>query len=187
MAGAHGVAAGQGDRKGDTPCRFKWISAEESKRVFHVQASMISLSGLLEGVMTGVTIAIILGLYGWIKWHVVKRKQINHLRHLISQGYDRIIRESGFYHQDQVINASVLQYHLFRKIIRDIDDALKYRANSLDFKKVHEIKMILIEIDSIINALDLGIGGYHKTPDKEFYETYFFGKFRKLKWLDLPQ
>ena len=28
---------------------------------------------------------------------------------------------------------------------------------------------------------DFGMGGYHKTPDKDFYETHFFGKFRELK------
>ena len=155
--------------------------------MFHVQSPLISLSGFIEGVITGVTIAIILGMYGGIKWHMARWEQINHLRHLISQGYDRIIRESGFYHQDQVINASIFQYYLFMNIMRDIDDALRYRANSLDFKKVHEIKMILIEINCIVSALDLGISGYHKTPDKEFYEMYFFGKFRELRWLGLPQ
>ena len=148
---------------------------------------MISLSGLIEGVVTGVTISVILGIYGWIKWCVSRRKQINHLRHLISYGYDRIIKESGHYHQKQVLNKSIFQYHLFLRIILDIEDALKYRANSLDFKKVHEIKMILIEIDSLISALDLGISGHHMTPDKKFYETYFFEKFRELKWLGLPQ
>ena len=148
---------------------------------------MISLSGLVEGVMIGVTIAIILGIYGWIKWRVSRREQINHLRHLISQGFDRIIREQGFYDREQVIPADILQYHIFRKIMRDLDDALKYRVNSLDFKKVHEIKMILIEIDCILSALDLGTASLHITPDIESYEAHFFGKFRNLKWLDLPQ
>ena len=71
--------------------------------------------------------------------------------------------------------------------MQDVDDALKYRANSLDVNKIHEIKMILIDIDCIIKALHLGISKHHKTPDKEFYETYFFGKFRKLKWLGLSE
>lgn len=155
--------------------------------MFHIQSPMISLSGLIEGVVTGVTIAIILGIYGWIKWCVSRRKQINHLRHLISYGYDRIIKESGHYHQKQVLNKSVFQYHLFNKIMQDVDDALKYRASCLDVKKVHEIKMILIETDCLIEALYLGPSGDHITPDNEFYETNFFGKFRKLKWLNLPQ
>ena len=146
---------------------------------------MITLSGLIEGVITGITIAVILGMYGWIKLCVARRKQVNNLRHLISHGYDRIIKESGYYHQDQVLNKSIFQYHLFNKIMQDVDDALKYRANSLDVNKIHEIKMILIEIDCLIKALYLGISGDHRTPDKEFYETYFFGKFRKLKWLGL--
>ena len=155
--------------------------------MFHIQSSMISLSGLIEGVMTGVTIAIILGIFGWIKWCVSRRRQINHLRHLISYGYDRIIKESGHYHQKQVLNKSVFQYHLFNKIMQDVDDALKYRSSCLDIKKVHEIKMILIEVDCLIEALYLGPIGDRITPDERFYETNFFGKFRKLKWLGLPQ
>ena len=107
--------------------------------MFNIQLPMISLSGLIESVVTGVTIAVILGIYGWIKWCVSRRKQINHLRHLISYGYDRIIKEAGHYHQDQVLNTSIFQYHLFNKIMQDVDDALNCRANSLDFKKVHEI------------------------------------------------
>ena len=148
---------------------------------------MISLSGLIEGVITGVTIAIILGIYGWIKWCVTRRKQINHLRHLISYGYNRIIKEAGHYHQEQVLNRSVFQFHLFNKIMQDVDDALKYRSSCLDINKVHEIKMILIEIDCLIKALHLGPIGDHITPDERFYEANFFGKFRKLKWLGLSE
>ena len=155
--------------------------------MFHIQLPMISLSGLIEGVVTGVTIAFILGIYGWIKWCVSRRRQINHLRHLVSYGYDRIIKDAGHYHQNQVLNTSVFQYHLFNKIMEDVDDALKYRASCLDVKKVHEIKMILIENDCLIKALYLGISGDHRTPNNEFYETNFFGKFRKLNWLSLPQ
>ena len=155
--------------------------------MFHFQLPMISLSGLIEGVVTGVTIAVILGIYGWIKWCVSRRKQINHLRHLISYGYDRIIKEAGHYHQKQVLNKSIFRYHLFNKIMQDIDDALKYRSSCLDIKKVHEIKMILIEIDCLIKALYLGISSDHITPDERFYETNFFEKFRKLKWLGLPE
>ena len=154
--------------------------------MFNVQTPTISLSGLIEGVVIGLTIAIFLSLCAWIKLLVDRRKQVNHLRHLISLGYERIIRESGFHHEEKVIPAYILQYHLFRNIMRDIDDALKYRSDSLDSRKVHEIKMILIEIDCIVTALDFGIGGHNRTPNKEFYEMHFFGKFRELKWLGLP-
>ncbi len=106
---------------------------------------------------------------------------------LISRGYDRIIGETGFEHREKVIPADILQYHLFKNIMRDIDDALRYRANSLNFKEVHEIKTILIEIDGIVGALDFGTGEWQKPPDTKFYEKHFFGKFRKLKWLDIPQ
>lgn len=155
--------------------------------MFNVEAPIISLSALIEGVVTGLTIAIVLGVCAWIKLLVDRRKQVNHLRHLISLGYERIVRESGFHHQEKVIPADILQYHLLRNIMRDVDDALKYRSNSLDSRKVHEVKMILIEIDCLISALDFGTGGYQRTPHKEFYETHFFGKFRELKWLRLSQ
>ena len=97
------------------------------------------------------------------------------------------IGETGLEHGEKIIPADILQYHLFKNIMRDIDDALRYRANSLNFNEVHEIKTILIEIDGIVSALDFGTGEWQKTPDKEFYDTHFFGKFRKLQWLDLPQ
>ena len=153
--------------------------------MFNIQMPIISLSGLIEGVVIGLTIAIFLSVCAWVKLLVDRRKQINHLRHLISLGYERIIRESGFIYHEKVMPADMLQYHLFKNIMRDIDDALKYRSNSIDSRKAHEVKMILIEIDSIFSALDFGIGGHHRTPNKEFYETHFFGKFRELKWLRL--
>ena len=146
---------------------------------------MISLSEIVEGVTIGITISIILGIRAWIKWRVTRRKQVNHLRHLISHGYDRIIGETGFEHREKVIPADILQYRLFQNIMRDIDDALRYRANSLKFNEVHAIKTILIEIDGIVSALDFD--QWQNTPNRTFYETHFFGKFRKLKWLELPQ
>ena len=155
--------------------------------MFNVQTPVISLSGLIEGVVIGLTIAIFLSVCAWVKLLVDRRKQVNHLRHLVSLGYERIIRESDFIYQEKVMPADMLQYYLFKNILRDIDDALKYRSNSLDSRKVHEVKMILIEIDSIVSASDFGIGGYHRTPNKEFYEMHFFGKFRELKWLGLSQ
>ena len=151
------------------------------------QAQMISLSELVEGVTIGITIAIILGIYTFCRRRLTRRKQVNHLRHLISQGYDRITGETGFSHREKVIPVDMLQYYLFRNIQRDLDDALKYRGDSLNFEEVHEIKAILIEIDCIASALDFGVRSYQNTPDMEFYEKQFFGKFRKLKWLGLPK
>ena len=45
--------------------------------------------------------------------------------------------------------------------------------------------MILIEIDGIVKALNFGTGEWQITPNMEFYETHFFGKFKKMKWLGL--
>ncbi len=67
---------------------------------------MISLSEIVEGVTIGITISIILGICAWIKWRVTRRKQVNHLRHLISHGYDRIIGETGFEHREKVSAAN---------------------------------------------------------------------------------
>ncbi len=155
--------------------------------MLEVMTQAISLSELAEGVMIGITIAIVLGIYAWSKRRFARREQINHLRCVVSQGYDSITRESGLDHQGRVIPADMLQCYLFKNIMQDLDDALKYRANSLNFREVHDVKSILIEIDGIFKALDFGTGISQRTPDMEFYETHFFGKFRKLKWLGLRQ
>lgn len=146
-----------------------------------VQAQIISFSGIAEGVASGITIAIILGIYAFCKRLRARRKQVKHLRHLIYQGYERIAGESDLSNQERVIPVDMLQYYLFKNIQRDLNDALRFRADSLSFKQLDEIKVILIEIDCMASARDFGVRSYQSTPNMEFYEKQFFGKFRKLK------
>ena len=152
-----------------------------------VQAQMFSFSGIAEGVASGITIAIILGIYAFCKRLWARRKQVKHLRHLIYQGYERIAGGSDFSSRERVIPVDMLQYYLFKNIHGDLNDVLRFRADSLSFKQVDEIKVILVEIDCMASARDFGVRSYQNTPDMEFYEKEFFEKFRKLKWLSLPK
>ncbi len=152
-----------------------------------VQTQIISFSGIVEGVASGITIAIILGIYAFCKRLRARRKQVKHLRHLICQGYERIAGGSDFSNRERVIPVDMLQYYLFKNIQRDLNDTLRFRTDSLSFKQVDEVKGILVEIDSLASARDFGVRSYQNTPDMEFYEKQFFEKFRKLKWLGLPE
>ena len=76
--------------------------------MFNVQAPIISLSGLIESVVTGLTTAIVLGVCAWIKLLRDRRKQVNHLRHLLSLGYERIVRESGFHGITEIDNPFII-------------------------------------------------------------------------------
>ena len=136
--------------------------------------------------MTGITIAFILGLYGWVKWRLTRRKQIHHLRQVIIHAHRVIVEQSGRYDESQVLNSDVFRYRYFTMTLEHLDDALKYQASALAPKQIHDVKMILIHIHSLIEAKYLGPIGDRISPSTQFYEGELFQPLKDLKWLGFP-
>ena len=151
----------------------------------NIQTPLITLPGLIEGVVTGITIAFILGLYGWVKWRLTRRKQLHHLKQVIIHAHRVIVEQSGRYDESQVLNSDVFRYRYFTMTLEHLDDALKYQASALAPKQVHDVKMILIHIHSLIEAKYLGPIGDRISPSTQFYENELFQPLKDLKWLGL--
>ena len=134
----------------------------------------------IEGIATGVIIAIILGAYHFWAKKRLEKEQIQYIRDVISKCYEVIKNAQDYKGKPRDIPKEAIRFVFYKEMVEDLKLALTDRSNDLSYEKKHDIKKVLRFHDEVLGKEGLSQG---KPPsDMGIYEM-LFDKFKKLTWL----
>lgn len=141
-------------------------------------------SVILEGVVSGLTITAIVGLFRWLDRLLRRRKQIKEIRNLIQENFIRIKEAKDLppISKDQEdYPADVERYAYFQKFRRELDVAVRFRATELSYSQVGDIHGVLRAIDTFFEEFSLET---RKVVPLKMAMNFYKGLAKK-KWLKL--
>ena len=146
------------------------------------------MPALLEGVVVGVTIAVLLGLAGWARARYREREQIRHIRTMLRNSYQGMRAATDIRDGPRHVSADLVRLWMFQGLLRQIECALAYRSSHLHYDKTFDIRSILVSVTAFLKMLETAgsQGGKHPKGIK-FYEQHFFEKLDDLNWLNLKK
>lgn len=131
----------------------------------------MELSEIINGVVTGLVLAIALASYDLVKNHLSKREQINYIRALILDGYHRV-------HNAENDETERLYYVLF---IRHLESAISTRSARLSYDEKRQILILMpYSSDGLIALPPAGV------PMPTGLVETTFEQFKEVPWLRLP-
>ena len=150
--------------------------------------SSADVSPLLEGIIVGVTIAVILGIAGWIRERYREREQIRHISDVVRKRYRVMLTVADIQDGPRLIPANLQRILLFKELLKQIERALVYRSSHLRYQRMFRIRSILDSVTNVMNELGIGESKGQRPPNgMKFYEQHFFEKLDDLKWLKLAK
>ena len=130
----------------------------------------VDLSWLWQGLASGVAIVVVVGAFGLVQSKWRQREQIDHLRTLVQDTYERMI---GFEHGSH-------RKTEFLRLVKTSDVLLQHRMPDLSYKKARDLHRVLAGVGVHTNFSGLGD---HTTMD--LYDWLFFQQVEAFRWLRL--
>ena len=153
----------------------------EPKRV--VRIPQLSSRDILQGVVIGITVALILGFYDLGKQLIERNTQIRYIREIIVEGMDLVacaqdatIVESG---ESRTVPAHRIRHAYFKDMQDKVESALNGLAVHVQYGKKRELLESLGIVDRIVDAFRGGI-----PTDPTTYDIPF-DQIRAMRWLGL--
>ena len=148
----------------------------------------VVVTGLAIGVASGVTTAILLGIFAWSRRRLERREQVRFIRRYILAVFARIgsLEQGPALPDTGSATGDLRRPRLarFRALLRDLEVFSNYRLTKLDYEIVAAIKRVLQALKD-----ETDVRYPHMTldlPNLEFYEIRY-GHFAELEWLGLPK
>ena len=139
-----------------------------------------TIDPFIEGIATGVIIAIILGAFHLLAKKHREKEQIQYIKDVISKCYEGIKNAQDYKGKPGSIPKEAIRFVFYKEMVEDLKLALAGRTNDLNYEKKYEIKKVLRFHNEILGEEGLGEG---KPPsDMRVYEM-LFSKFKELTWL----
>ena len=147
------------------------------------------IESVLGGVGAGVVVAIILGVYDWLRRSCGRKEQIRHIKTVIEKAEDRIQKaedEAQKASRDapeeikEKVNAHLFRFTYYKALIRELTIILEARAGELLSEQRYDLRAFLVSQEELISSLFP-----EKVPPMQFYEKYVFKNLYSLKWLKL--
>ena len=138
-----------------------------------------TIDPFIEGIVTGVIIAIIVGAFHFLAKKRREEEQIQYIKDVISKCYETIKNAHDYKGKPRDIPKEAIRFVFYKEMVEDLKLALADRTNDLNYEKKYEIKKVLRFHDEILGKEGLGQG---RPPDMRIYEM-LFDKFNELTWL----
>ena len=142
------------------------------------------LPTVIQGIVTGLTISIILGGYTKIQKTIRRRKQIKYIRNMLSKSMNLIQQSKPF--SDPEINRSATAEQMmslrYQELRRNIDPCLVNRSDEITYDEIKQITDTFFIIDWVLN--DPFFQEKRKIPELKLYRR-LFDELRVIKWLNL--
>ena len=150
------------------------------------------IESVLGGVGAGVVVAIILGVYDWIRRSCGRKEQIRHIKTVIEKAEDRIQKaedEAQKASRDardapekikEKVNAHLFRFEYYKALMRELTIILEDRSGELSYEQRYDLRAFLVSQEELISSLFP-----KKVPFMQFYEEYVFKNLYSLKWLKL--
>ena len=153
----------------------------------HVSRSEIVMKKIVEGVITGVVIALILGAYDLAKMRIGRTEQANYIKTLVEQARCDIQNaEQGVSDKNISIGPDQMRFLFYGRMLRELKDVLDNRSEALSYQQRHGL--IGFMGDQEIKRDELKGGGYPLGPEATaFYEEVVFRSLVSLDWLKLKE
>ena len=141
---------------------------------------------ILEGIVIGIVIALILGIYDWTRKKLRRREQIWHIRRFtrdaeqnIQEAKPLIVGEGNA----PRANIDEVRFVIYKGLIRDLTLALEDRSGELSYTQKYDLKYFIAGQDAITSIFP-----QNKIPSEiKFYEEHVFKRLHSLKWLELTK
>lgn len=130
----------------------------------------VGLSWLWEGLVSGVAIVAALGAFGLVRSKWRQHEQIDHLRALVIDTYERMI---GFEHGSQ-------RRREFLLLVKTLDVLLERRMPDLSYKKARDLNRVLAGVG--VHGDFSGLGNH---TGMDLYDHLFFQQVEAFPWLRL--
>ena len=146
------------------------------------------LPALLEGVVGGVTIAVLLGLAGWVRARYREREQSLPIHTMLRNSYQRMLNVTDMRDGPRHVSADMVRLLMFQDLLRQIECALASRSSHLHYDKTFDIRSVLVSVTAFLKVLETADPQSPKHPKgMQFYEQHFFEKLDALKWLGMAR
>lgn len=141
---------------------------------------------LIQGVVTGITIAALVGLFGWLREKYREWEQTRFVRNLLEDRYRSILNAGEIKDGDLYASIDRVRLTVFQELLRRVEYVLQYRSSSLHYKKVHDLQRVYTDVRSFMQMLNVDGPQVEKHPQgMRLYEQHFFGPLQELEWLQL--
>lgn len=130
----------------------------------------VDWSWLWEGLASGVAIIAVVGAFSLVQSKWRQREQIDHLRTLVEDTYERMI---GFEHASQ-------RKREFLRLVKTLDVLLQARMPDLSYKKARDLNRVLAGV-----GVHTDFSGLGDNTSMDVYNWLFFQHVEGFPWLRL--
>ena len=137
------------------------------------------IEGIVTGVGAGVVVAIILGVYDWLRRSSRRREQIRHIRTVVEtaeieiQKVVPIVLVEGRRPQ---VSVGKMRFALYKELIRELTIALEDRSGELSYEQRYELRKFIVKQETLLDTVFR-----EDTPSMKFYEQEVFKRFYSLE------
>ena len=136
-----------------------------------------------QAVVSGVTIAAIVGGFQGIRASWRQREQIKRLRLLLRDTYAKMAWEKPLPPTPGGTEVSLRTTRavLFEGLLRDVEATISYRSPDLHYTRLHQLREVLQSVKAFMAMLK----EHNKSIDGEMplYDEFFFDPLNALEWL----
>ena len=133
---------------------------------------------ILQGVASGLIIAIILGAYQWGERHMYGREQIRHLRDIVSVCYKELEVSALFLIG---VSPELRRFTIFKSCIERLENSIEYRSPQINHKKKYELKLIVSSAKQFLASRQQD----ENPPASMNFYIPTFVRLKNLPWMGL--
>ena len=138
---------------------------------------------IIEGVVIGVVVASLLGVYDRLRRSSRRREQIRHIRTVVEtaeieiQKAVPIVLIEG---RKPQVSVGEMRSALYKELIRELTIALEDRSGELSYEQRYELRKFIVRQETLLDTVFR-----EGRPSMEFYEQEVFEALRKLEWIQI--
>jgi len=137
------------------------------------------IESFVAGVGEGVVVAVILGLYDWLRRSSRRREQIRDIRTVvetaeieIQKAVPIVLVEGG----KPQVSVGKIRFVLYKELIRELTIALEDRSGELSYEQRYELRKFIVRQETLLDTVFRD-----GRPSMEFYEQEVFKRFYSLE------
>ena len=138
---------------------------------------------VFHGVVIGVTVTVIFGLYDLMNKRLNRQKQIKYIRAVVKERIDKMTSapdtQKNLSGDFPSISVDDVRRALYERMRKDIESAFEHRTSEITFDEKKEVKDALEVIDRVFSNQQTPVG-------MDLYQ-YTFDELQKINWLNLSK